>query len=296
MADSNSHLRLVWPQWQGAGAEVVRRLAPEFPFDAARRGYSTGAGILRSILPEHHGPTAEVPVEMADAGLGERDGIEAKDAVLAQLRSALSLIREHDPDRITTLGGESSVSVAPFSALAEKYGNDLAIVWVSSRPEISSGDSEYSGFHAMAVTALLGHGDKDVRALLPAVFPAERVALVGLHEWKEDHNEQIAAQWGLSTFSPQDLAEDSTPLLDWLRGTGASRVALHFDVDVVDANEIRLGLSDHVEGMAGEQVRRIVADVDDDAEVVGLTIADLFPRQAMHLQQLMRDFPLLNGF
>src|SRR5688572_23840265 len=25
------HLRLVWPQWQGAGTESVRSLAPEFP-------------------------------------------------------------------------------------------------------------------------------------------------------------------------------------------------------------------------------------------------------------------------
>jgi hypothetical protein len=33
------HLRLVWPQWQGAGTESVRSLAPEFPFGIARRGY-----------------------------------------------------------------------------------------------------------------------------------------------------------------------------------------------------------------------------------------------------------------
>jgi arginase len=34
----------------------------------------------------------------------------------------------------------------------------------------------------------------------------------------------------------------STPLLDWLRATGATKVAIHFDVDTIDADEIQLGL------------------------------------------------------
>jgi Phosphatidylglycerol lysyltransferase, C-terminal len=38
------HLRLVWPHWQGAGTESVRSLAAEFPFDIARRGYSSLPG------------------------------------------------------------------------------------------------------------------------------------------------------------------------------------------------------------------------------------------------------------
>jgi hypothetical protein len=73
-----SHLRLVWPQWQGAGTESVRSLAPEFPFDVARRGYSVGTRVLQADLPEHDGRTAVVPVEMGNADLEERGGIEAK--------------------------------------------------------------------------------------------------------------------------------------------------------------------------------------------------------------------------
>ena len=90
------HLRLVWPQWQGAGSESVRSLAAEFPFDIARRGYSVGTKVLQAVLPEHDGPTATVPVEMGDIGLEERDGIEAEAVVLQQLRSALAIIQEHE--------------------------------------------------------------------------------------------------------------------------------------------------------------------------------------------------------
>jgi arginase len=134
---------LVWPQWQGAGTESVRSLAPEFPFDIARRGYSVGTKVLQAVLPEHDGPTAVVPVEMGDIGLEERDGIEAKAVVLQQLRSALAIISEHEPARITTVGGECSVSMAPFSYLINKHGDDLAILWIDSHPDMGTGETAY---------------------------------------------------------------------------------------------------------------------------------------------------------
>lgn len=42
------------------------------------------------------------------------------------------------------------------------------------------------------------------------------------------------------------------------------------------------------------QVRRIVADVDAAAGVAGFTIAEFFPRQVMHLQQILDGFPLIS--
>jgi arginase len=99
-------LRLVWPQWQGAGTSSVRELAPEFPFDVARRGYAVGSAVLAAVLSDHDGPTAAVPVAMDDTGLELRDGIEAKEVIVAQLARAFEVIRRHDPARIVTLGGE----------------------------------------------------------------------------------------------------------------------------------------------------------------------------------------------
>ena len=120
MTESSSggpHLRLIWPQWQGGGTSSVRELASEFPFDVARRGYAVGSTVLDAVLPPHDGPSVAVPVSMSNEGLEERDGIEAKTVILDQLAQALKVIAQHDPARITTLGGECSVSVAPFAAL-----------------------------------------------------------------------------------------------------------------------------------------------------------------------------------
>ena len=285
-------LRLLWPQWQGAGVISVRRLASEFPFDVARRGYAVGSAVLEAMLPEHRGPTARVPVEFGDRGLEKVDGIEAKRVVVEQLGAALQVIRRHSPARIVTLGGECSVSVAPFAELAARYGDDLAVLWVDSHPDIGTPASTYPGYHAMAVAVLTGHGDPDVLALLPATVAPERVALVGLHAWEEDDYPNIGV-WGIRSFSPDDVRHSSQPMLDWLAGTGCTRVAIHFDVDTVDSNEIVLGLGAEPNGLRSAEVHRVIADAAAAADVVGFTVAEFFPRQVMHLRSLLQGLPLI---
>lgn len=285
-------LRLVWPQWQGAGRSSVTALYPEVPLDVAERSYAVGTAVLNAVLPAHLGPTAVVPVSMDSTGLEPRDGVEAKEAVLTGLTTALKIIAEHQPDSIVTLGGECSVSVAPFATLADRYGDDLAIIWIDSHPDVGTPASEYSGYHAMAVAVLAGHGDPDVLAELPATVPASRIALAGLHSWTEDDFPNVAT-WGIPAFTPHDLRNDSAALLKWLASTGCGRVAIHLDVDVVDSNEVVFGLGQEPDGLTVEQVRRLVADVSAAADVVGFTIAEYIPRQVIALQRLVSGFPLL---
>jgi arginase len=285
-------LRLVWPQWRGASVEAVRTLFSEVPLEEARRGYAVGAAVLNAVLPAHTGPTALVPVESGDRGLSKQDGIEAKQAVIAQLAAALAVIDRHRPQRILTLGGECSVSVAPFAWLAAHYGDDLAVLWIDSHPDSGTPASQYAGYHAMAVAVLTGHGDADVLRLLPAALDPSRVALVGLHSWTADDFPNVA-RWGIRVFQPDDLHRSSQALLDWLKASGCSRAAIHFDVDVVDSNEIVFGLGAEPDGLTSNEVRRVVADVSAMADVVGLTIAEFVPRQVIRLQQVLRNFPLI---
>src|SRR5699024_6504331 len=63
------------------------------------------------------------------------DGIESREVVVSSLERALTILAEHDPERVLTLGGECSVSVAPFAHLAARYGDDLAVIWIDSHPD-----------------------------------------------------------------------------------------------------------------------------------------------------------------
>jgi arginase len=183
--------------------------------------------------------------------------------------------------------------MAPFSYLISKYGEDMAILWIDSHPDMGTGETAYPGYHAMVVSALTGHGDPEILDLLPATIAADRVALVGMHDWTDPALPAIADEWGLTVFDPDTLRSDSAPLVDWLHRIGATKVAIHFDVDTIDANEVQLGLGADTGGLTSAEARRVVADIDGVVEVVALTIAEYVPRQVMHLQQILAGFPLL---
>lgn len=290
--DEGRTLRLVHPEWQGAGADNAQMLVPEVARERARRGYEVGARMLEAALPGHAGPTEVVPVDAGDPEEGSTGGIESRSAVLASLRASLEAIGRHDPERILTLGGECAVSVGPFAHLAQRHGDDLAVVWIDAHPDADTPDTGYDGFHAMAASHLLGHGDAEVLDLLPAAVDAGRFAYAGLHDGKEDALGNVRS-WHLPIFGPDDLRDSSQPLLDWLRGTGASKVAIHLDVDVVDSDEAVLGLGKVPGGLTRAQVRRVVSELSAQADVVGLTLAEFVPRNLLQLQEMVDGFPLL---
>ena len=98
----------------------------------------------------------EVPISL-DINDRETDlGISARKVILKQTKAALELLHENAPEKIVTLGGECSVSVVPFTYLAAKYPDDIAIVWIDAHPDINLPYDEYKGYHAMALTACLG--------------------------------------------------------------------------------------------------------------------------------------------
>jgi arginase len=57
-------------------------------------------------------------------------------------------------------------------------GSTATLTWAPVRPAIP-------GFHAMVVSALTGHGDRELLQILPATTTADRVALVGMHDWTD---------------------------------------------------------------------------------------------------------------
>ena len=46
-------LRLLWPQWQGAGPDAVAALAADLPSPLAHTGYALGTRILDLLVPDN---------------------------------------------------------------------------------------------------------------------------------------------------------------------------------------------------------------------------------------------------
>lgn len=283
-------IRLVYPQWQGGN---VARILPELTEAEADTGYVLGAYLLNFLAPETKNKTITVPVS-EDTNRAEENGILSYRPILKQNDAALQILKNEAPDKIVVLGGECSVSVAPFTYLAQKYENDVAMVWIDAHPDITlPQDRTYNGYHAMAVTAIMGKGDEKLVSSLPAKIDSGRILFVGLRDWERQQIKDRQAEYGIKHLSSQEVAEESTKVLDWLKSTGAKHVVIHFDMDVLEPSEIIPAVGVVPDGMKIAEVTRVINDINREFDIVGLTVAEPMPRIAIKLKKMLNQLPLL---
>ncbi len=284
-------IRLVYPQWQGGD---ITRWIPEISDPAlAARGYYLGAQLLDFLAPDNGQPKFTVPVNTEAKERKAVDGVLDRDDIALQTKAALDILNVEKPDKIVTLGGECSVSVAPFTYLADKYKDDVAMIWIDAHPDITLPGDVYTGYHAMAVTACMGIGDKVIVSQLPARIPPEKILFVGLRDWERDEIKARQQEYGIKHLSPEDVATDSSAVIDWLKKCKASRVVVHFDMDVLDPAEIIAAVGVVPDGMKVADVVRVINDIASEKELVGLTVAEPMPRIAIRLKSMLAQLPLL---
>ena len=214
-----------------------------------------------------------------------------KEVILKQTQSAIQYITEANPTKILTLGGECSVSVAPFSYLAGKYGEDLALLWLDAHPDIGLSFDTYQGYHAMAVTHLLGLGDKEILNLLPASFNVKNILIAGLHSDEAKFYAKRIGQLNLQTLNAKRIKKDKTSILESLKNTKATKIAIHLDLDVLDPKELYIAVG-NTGKLKLKHITEILTMVSKNYEVVGFSIAELMPKELIQLQSLLRNLPL----
>jgi len=284
--------RLVYPQWQGA--RMQDGWIPEVKdLKDASRGYMLGSQILELLAPQNPSHrTLVVPVATEYGAREIADGVTDRDTIAAQTRAAVAMLKAENPGRVITLGGECSVSVPPFTYLAEKYGGDVAVLWIDAHPDITLPGDVYPAYHAMAVTALMGKGDGKILAELPATIPPERILFVGLRDWEREQIVERQKEYGMKHLGVADVRDSSRKILDWIAATGAKHVLVHFDLDVLDPVEIIPAVGVVKDGLRMAEVARIVNDVSAAHDVAALTIAEPLPRTAINIRNMLHSIKL----
>lgn len=283
-------IRLIYPQWQGGN---IIRLVQDLSPDDASRGYTLGSYLLDFLAPKTENKTYTVPVDN-DVNREEKNGIIGYQAILKQTKNALNIIKKANPDKILTLGGECSVSVVPFTYLADKYNNDLVMIWIDAHPDITlPEDKTYNGYHAMAAAAIMGKGDSGIISELPAKIDANKILFVGLRDWERQEIKDRQTEYGIKHLAPEEVANDSSKILEWIKATGCKNVVIHFDLDVLDPNEIIAAVGVVPDGMKIDEVTRVINDIAGVYDVVGLTIAEPMPRTAIKLRNMLKQLPLM---
>jgi arginase len=297
MNDETKTLRLDFPQWQGGNN-------PSYVF---------GSEMLSWLAPSPQGAVERVAVTPpGDQPLALENGINGRQVLVEQAMEARRLIDLHQPDRIVTLGGDCFVSLSPFAYLNEKYAGELAVLWVDAHPDVMTKDV-FQNAHAMVMGNLLGEGEKDFTQMVAQPIRPERVMFAGVRDtlpmWPDvlKMESEIFKRLQLRSAGPQALAKTSAPVLDWLKEIGAKQVAIHFDLDVLDPTLFRSLLFANpdpavpkIEGspsgaMTIAQIIRLMSDVSAAVDVVGLSVTEHLPWDAMALKEMLSKLPLLGA-
>ncbi|WBU38263.1 arginase family protein [Homoserinibacter sp. YIM 151385] len=199
---------VVVPQWQGSGSARAMQLVD-------------GAEAILGDLPAASTRRIEVPLEAGDA---EGTGI---------LRhSSLRLVRERIEQELAELdgpavlvGGDCGVDHA--GVVRSAAGGPVALLWLDAHADANSpATSSSHAFHGMVLRALVEEG----------VVPADRVVLAGTRAW-DDAEAEWARAAGVRTVDIEGLRAGD-PLAEALAATGAARVHIHVDLDVLDPGEL----------------------------------------------------------
>lgn len=287
----NNTIRLIYPQWQGG--DIAKWITEVPDPEQASRGYYLGAQLLNFLAPDNGQRTVTVPIAMEIAERKVADGVLDRDILAAQTKAALDILKIENPDKIVTLGGECSVSIVPFTYLAEKYKDDVAMIWIDAHPDITLPGDVYPAYHAMAVTACMGLGDKKIVGELPAKFNPSRILMVGIRDWEREEIKARQKQYGIRHLTPEEVADNSDAIRAWLKSCGASKVVVHFDMDVLDPAEIIAAVGVVPNGMKIAEVVRVINDIAEEKEIVGLTVAEPMPRTAILIREMLHRLPLL---
>ena len=278
-------IRLIYPQWQGGIiSDWIKELNPE----DSSRGYYIGAKLLSILAPQNDNhETIEVPISLDIKNREIKNGIMDYDFIVSQTKSALDILNKNNPDKIITFGGECSVSVVPFTYLNKKYDNDIALIWIDAHPDITlPEDNTYAGYHAMAVSSCMGNVDKYISSILPSRISSDKILFVGLRDWERYEIKKRQREYGI------DHLISNESIIKWIRKCNASKVLIHFDLDVLDPNEIIAAVGVSPNGMKINEVVSVINDIAKEKEIVGFTIAEHMPRIEIQLKNMMDNLDL----
>jgi len=245
---------IIAPQWQGSSSSRAMQLAD-------------GAEAIAGDLPRAATTVVEAPTEAGDA---QGTAVHRLSALIRMRERIEDAVRAADEPAIV-VGGDCGVALGSVSAVA---GDDLAVVWIDAHADLNTPASSPSGaFHGMVLRAITGEGER-LHRLEPGIAPA-RIVLAGTRALDAEEQRFIDAH-GVRVIAPDDLA-DPDVLADAVAATGAARVYIHVDLDVLDPAEMTGVALPEPFGARTSDVVASIRRLRERLPLVGATLTEFSP-------------------
>jgi len=215
---------VVVPLWQGSVSSRAMSLAD-------------GAAAILGDLPAAATVSIEVPIE---AGESLGTGIRRYSAVRRtreRTEEALAAIT----GTAITVGGDCGAALPGVAHAARRSNGELAVLWLDAHPDLNTPDSSPSGgFGGMTLRHIAGDGADGLALEGESRVAPQRLVLGGVRAIDAEEHRFIE-EHGIDVLTVEDLSDPSVVIAS-LEATGASRVFVHVDLDVLDPSALA-GLS-----------------------------------------------------
>lgn len=273
-------IRLIAPDWQGGD----------------KSEYYFGAELLSWLAPKNENQK-EVKIDIEkpkNIELIKENGVIAQSIVKRNVCKAANILKEELPDKIITFGGTCLVSQAPFDYLHGKYGKELGVVWIDSHPDVST-PNEYHHEHAMVLGNLLGSGDPELAKTVESPFTSNQFLYVGIQK-PLDYEVKILEDLKLNYTVQDNQNLKLEDIQQWIKENAFNKIAIHLDLDVLDPSLFRSlyfsepGVTEFPSESGKMTIKElwiILKGLFKENEVVGLTIAEYIPWDAINLKSVL---------
>ncbi|MDV7719499.1 arginase family protein [Pediococcus ethanolidurans] len=263
------------------------------------QNYILGAQLLAAIVPPSmQAETITVPTSVAAVG---NQQVDAQETLLTQMKLTTDILATKQPAKVITLGGDCSVSEAPFDYLHGQYPTDFGVIWLDAHPDISDPQTS-SHVHEMVVANLLQQGAPAFNEQVQHPLQPEQIFFAGLQYQDLRPMDAAVDTLKIAYATPQQL-ESSDLIGDWLKQQQIKHLAIHWDLDVLSPDSYRSilpaqpGLDQSqfcaaIGSMTLTSVIQLLTAISAQTEVVGLTIAEHMPWDAINLRNGLARLPI----
>lgn len=273
-------ITLVFPQWQGS---------------IDNEALYEGALALADGIP---GLPAAHTVETAPFKKLKHSGpIAGQDEIVRQLKNAVEILEQENPDRILLLGGDCGTEVAPVSWMSRQHNEDLALIWFDAHPDLNTPASSQSGrFQGMALSAILGNCGPEINSAMGKPLQPNQVFCAGARTFDPAELEVIVRN-KMPFYGPGELERDPAWLAKQIQEAGFSKVYIHLDVDAINPIGFAHGKPSPPAGLLFSNVLKIIEEVSKNLDICGMGITELHPgsergieKAAQLIEKTLHDF------
>ncbi len=173
---------------------------------------------------------------------------------------------------VVTVGGDCGVELAAVEHAAAHHPG-MAVLWFDAHADLNVPEESPSGaFHGMVLRSLLGGGPEAFASR--SVVPASRTVLAGVRSM-DPGEEEFALSSGVHVLGGDDASTDA--VLSALRGSGATSVYVHVDLDVLDPSSVTAVNHPEPFGLSVTGLLDTVRAVRSEFELAGAGITEFAP-------------------